>query len=265
MALTYPAAFVFVNAATAASITASSSLTLAPPSKLQTDHVGEKWRTETDTAYLTIALAANTTIDSIGLFGLSLTTAGITRVRCSLSDVSAQDGAVYDSGSVAGRVSAYYGNLVALMPASASVRYIRIDISEPGAAFVEAGFLMIGLKNQVTINFAFGASDAPIDPSVVTLAPFSGAEWIDQRQSYREWDFNFDFLNETERFGWVEDLDRLIGASKNIMMVRKCDSTNLGRDTLCGRVSNAPPTLNREGFISGGLAYSKAYKIKQRL
>lgn len=265
MALTNPAAFIFTNAAITASITASSSVTLAPPSKLQTDHVREKWRAETDTAYLTIALAANTTIDGIGLFGLNLTTAGITRVRCSLSDVSAQDGAVYDSGSAAGRVSAYYGNLVALMPAAASVRYIRIDLSEAGAAYIEAGFLMIGPKNQVGINFTFGASDAPIDPSIITVAPFSGAEWIDERPSYREWDFNFDTLNETERFGWVEDLDRMIGARKNVMVVRKCDSTSLGRDTLCGRIANAPPTLNREGFINGGLAYSKAYKIKQRL
>src|SRR5262245_6281247 len=104
MALTYPAAFVFENAADTASITASGSLPKCPPSMLQTQHVGQAWVVESDTAYLTIALADETTIDSIGLFGLNLSTAGITRIRVSLNDTSAQDGALYDSGSAVGRV-----------------------------------------------------------------------------------------------------------------------------------------------------------------
>jgi hypothetical protein len=123
---------------------------------------------------------------------------------------------------------------------------------------------MVGLRSQVNVNYAYGSSDTPIDPSIITTAR-SGADWSDDRTQYREWEFKFDFLDETERFGWVEDMDRLRGATKNVMMVRNCASSNLGRDTICGRITNAPPTLDREGFLNGGPAYSKAYKIKERL
>jgi hypothetical protein len=271
MSLTYPAAFCFSNAADTASITASSSLPLTPPSNLQTDHVGQKWRAETDTVSLTITLAAATTIDTMGLFGLKalssagvdLTSSFVTRMRASLTDTSAVDGAVYDSGSAAGRVSSYYNNLVCLMDGSASARYLRYDLSCAGAAYIEAGFTMIGLRNQVGINFAHGATDAPIDPSVVTTSR-SGADFIDQRNAYREWNFTFEALNETERYGWVADLDYLIGARKNVMVIRDPSSTNLGRDTLLGRITNAPPTATVQGFIAGGLVFSKTYNIKQR-
>lgn len=266
MALTYPAAFCFNNLAETASITASSSLPLCPPSRLQTQHVGQAWCTETDTAALTIALNGAATFDTIGLFGLgpSFSTSGVTRARASAFDTSAQDGALYDSGSAAGRVNSYYGNLVFLIDGAVTGGYIRIDLSQAGIARLLAGYLVIALRSQVQLNFVQGASDAPIDPSIITPSR-SGADWVDPRTTYREWDFNFDFLAETERMGWVEDMDRLRGATKNVMVIRNCASTNLGRDTLCGRITNAPPSLNREGFINGAPAYSKAFKIKQRL
>lgn len=264
MALTFPAAFVFQNAADTATITASGSLPKTPPSLLQNQHVGKAWVVESDTAHLTIALAAATSIDSIGLFGVNLTTAGFTRVRVSLSDTSAVDGALYDSASAAGRVSAYYKGLVALIDGPVSARYIRIDLSESGIARIMAGFLMIGLRNQVTINFSPGNSDQLIDPSIVTPAR-SGAEWIDERQASREWSFDFGSLSATERFGWVEDLRMLCGIRKNVMMVRDCSSSNLGRDTLCGRLTQSDPIVTREFFIGSDNAYSQAFKIRQRL
>lgn len=273
MSLTFPAALIFQNAADTATITASGSLVLTPPSLLQDQHVGRKWRVESDTAYLTLALAQATTIDSIGLFGVralnslgaDITSSMVTRVRVSLTDTSAVDGALYDSGSAAGRVSSYYGNLVALLNSSVSARYIRIDLSCTGAAIQEAGFLMNGLKNQVGINFAIGAQDTPVDPSIKTKSR-SGATWIDSRPKSRMWDFNFEFLTETERMGWVEDLNQLCGSSQNIMIVRDCSSSNLGRDTLCGLISEGAPVVSRDGYGSDGLPmYSKSYKIEQRL
>lgn len=265
MSLTYPAAFCFDNQAEAATITASNSLPLCPPSRLQTQHVGEAWCTETDSAYLTIALAGAASFDTIGLFGLNLDATAATQARVSLIDSSGQAGELYDSGSAIGRVSNYYGNLVFLIDGAVTGLYVRIDLSQTGIERILAGFLMIGLRNQVEINYTQGASDTPVDPSIITPSR-SGAEWVDQRTAYRQWEFNFDFLSQTERMGWIEDMDRLRGATKNVMMIRSCASDDLGRDTLCGRITNAPPSLNRDGFMSDGLpAYSKAYTIKQRL
>ncbi len=266
MALTFPAAFLGQNsnAAASATITASSSLPLTPPSRLQDQHTSVRWRTETDTAYLTVALASATIVDTFGLFGLNMTTAGVTRIRASLTDVSAVDGAVYDSGSSAGRVSTYYGNLVGLMPASASLRYVRFDLTEAGVAYLEAGFLMIGLRNQVTINYAPGAGDTPIDPSIKTKSR-SMATHIDPRNKSRKWNFNFEAFSETEAQGWVEGIDQVCGASQNIMVIRNCASSNLGRDTLCGLITTGAPTIATNFFIAGSNAYSKTYELETRL
>jgi len=266
MALTFPAAFLGQNgnAAASATITASASLSLAPPSRLQNQHTSVRWRAETDTASLTVALAAAITGDTFGLFGLNLTTLGITRIRASLTDTSAVDGAVYDSGSAAGRVSPYYGNLVGLMPTPASLRYVRFDLNEPGAAYIEAGFVMIGLRHQVTVNYAPGANDTPIDPSIKTVSR-SMATHIDQRNKSRKWSFNFESLSETEAFGWVEDLDQYCGASQNIMVIRNCASDNLGRDTMCGLITAGAPTVAASFFIDSTNGYSKSYELQTRL
>lgn len=264
MTLVSRAAFVFENAASDATITASSSLPKTPPSRLLTQHVGQAWCAETDTAYLTIALASAAAIDSIGLFGVNGTAAMVSRVRVSLTDASAQDGALYDSGSAIGRISDYYRNLVALMDSAEAARYIRIDLSEAGIARIMAGFLVIGLRNEVTFNFSAGATDTLVDPSVVTPAR-SGAEWIDQRRTSRDWGFNFESLTEAERFGWIEDMERLVGLHQNVMVIRKCDSADLGRDTLCGRITTADPVISRQGVFAGGGVYSKAFKVRERL
>ena len=264
MTLTYPAALAWDNAADTAVITASAAVIGAQAWRLQDPHIGRKWRAEADSVYLTVTLAADTEIDTIALFGLNLTTAGVTRVRVSLTDPSAQDGALYDSGAAAGRVSAYYGALVVLLDGVVTARYIRIDLSEAAVAYIEAGFLFVATRHQVGINFAYGASDTPVDPSIKTKSR-SGATHIDARPKYRVWDFSFEWLSEAERFGWVEDIDRMCGASRNIMVVRSCASTDLGRDVLCGLITEGAPVISRDGFIASGNAYSKSYRVEQRL
>jgi len=264
MALTYGAAFLFENAAATAAITASGALPLTPPARLQNPHTSVRWRAETDTAYITVALAAAVTLDTFGLFGLNLTTAGVTRVRASLTDPSAVDGAVYDSGSAAGRVSSYYGNLVALRDGAAPARYVRFDLSEAGKAYIEAGFVMIGLRHAPGFNFSIGAQDTPVDPSVKTTSR-SQATHIDLRNKSRKWNVTFDVVSEAERFGWVEDLDQLCGASQNVLMIRSCSSANLGRDSLCGLITAGAPTVARDGFLDGANTYTKAYELQTRL
>jgi hypothetical protein len=273
MALTYPAALLFQNAADTATITVPGSLPLTPPSRLQNQHTSVRCRVESDAMAITVALAAATTVDTFGAFGIEarssagvdLTSTAITRIRASLTDISAVDGAIYDSGSAAGRVHAYYRNLVGLRDGSALARYILYNISVAGAAYIEAGFVMDGLRNQVGINFAHGAGDTPVDPSIKTKSR-SMATHIDPRNKSRKWNFSFDFLRETEALGWVEDLDQLCGVSQNVMVIRNCASTNLGRDTLCGLLTQGAPTISRDGYMSDGLpARSKAYELETRL
>ena len=272
MSLTFPAAFCFQNAASTATITVPGALPLTPPSRLQNPHTSIRCRVESDTMAITVVLAGATTIDTFGLFGIEarstagvdITSSIVSRVRASLADVSALDGAVYDSGSAAGRVSAFYNNLACLRDGAASTLAIRYDLSAAGAAYIEAGYVVDGLRNQVAINFAPGASDTPIDLSIKTTSR-SGADYIDLRKKKRKWGFSFEGLKAVERFGWVEDMDQICGTSQNIMAIRDCSSTNLGRDTMCGLITTGAPTIARDGFLDGANLYSKTYEIEDRL
>jgi len=271
MALTFPAAFCFENAAATATITVPGSLPLTPPSRLLGPHTSRRCRVEADTMSITVALAAAVTADTFGLFGVaaassagvSLTSSIISRVRVSLTDASAQDGAVFDSGSAAGRVSAYYENLVCLRDGAASLKYIRYDLAAAGAAYLEAGLTVDGLRHQATINYAPGTTDTPVDPSIKVKARF-GATHVDARPKYRKWNFSFEALSETERFGWVEDLDQLCGTSQNVMMIRNCASDDLGRDTMCGLLTQGGPTVSQNFYIDADPGYSKSYEIEDR-
>lgn len=277
MTITYQAAFCFANAADTATFSVPGALPLTPPSLLQNPHTSIRCRVESDTMVITGVLGGATSIDTLGLFGiralsasgLDLTSSIVSRVRASLSDVSAVDGAVYDSGSAAGRVSAYYGGLVGLRDGFASALAVRFDLTAAGAAFVEAGFPVIGLRNQVTTNFAGGAADTPVDPSIKTVTR-SLATHVDDRTpngvTPRKWNFSFPHLTETERFGWVEDLDRLCGSRKNVMLIRNCASGNLGRDTMCGLITTGAPVVTADMFLQDGKrGYAKDYELSDRL
>ncbi len=87
---------------------------------------------------------------------------------------------------------------------------------------------------------------------------------IDPRPKRRKWDVNFEWVDETARFGWVEDLDQTCGSTRNVVLIRSCTSTNLGRDALLGVIGEGAPTISRDGFIGSAPAYSKAYSLEER-
>jgi hypothetical protein len=270
MSLTFPAAFVFNNFADSATITVAGALALTPPTRLQNQHTSVRCRVEAASMTILVDLGASTSVDSFGLFGIgsslfSTIATATTRVRASLTDVTGADGAVFDSGSAAGRVNTYFGNFVSLKDGVGSARYVLFNLAQTSATYLEAGFVVIGVRSQVGVNFAYGSSDIPVDPSIKTKSR-SMATHVDTRNKYRKWTFNFEFLSETERAGWVESLDFTCGASRNVMMIRKVDSSDLGRDTLCGLLTETTSSVTRSGFLSTTPdAYSKAYTIEQRL
>lgn len=272
MALTFEAAFCFQNAAETATFTVPGALTLTPPSRLRDPQPSVRCRVEADTMVITAALSSAVALDTLSLHGIralaadgtDMTAQIASQVRASLADTSAQDGAAFDSGSASGRVHPYYRNLVTLRDGAASIRYVRYDLSAPGAAIIEAGFSMLGLRNQVGINFQPGASDLAVDPSIRTKARM-GATHIDDRPDYRRWTFNFGALSETERFSWVEDMDRLCGVRRNILMIRNCASTNLGRDSMLGLLTESAPVVTESFFIDAANGYSKSYSLEDRI
>ncbi|KUL94330.1 hypothetical protein DK26_15065 [Bosea sp. WAO] len=248
------------NLADASAISASSFAQLTPPTMLQNPHVARKWRGTAGAAeHVTVDLGAVVTIDCVALMGVNLSEAGISRIRASSADSSALDGAAHDSGAASGRIDPRYPQLIHLLPAPVSARYLRIDLEEPAAAFVEAGRLFVGLTEQLRINFAYGWDRAWVDPSRVTKSR-GGQSYIDRADPYRLLNLTFGHLDEAQRYGLVEDIDRVCGKHTDILMLTDPTSPALARDSVWGRMEDVSP-VGQPTYAT----FSKTYRIEERL
>lgn len=265
MANPWNAAIAYLNLADKGAVRASSSVILAPPERLQNPHVARKWRSGDGGAQaLTLDLGVAQIMDTVALVGLNMTLGGTVRVRASLMDDTAQTGEAYDSGILTDVVDPAYAMLVHLMPSRVTARYVRVDMSEPTVSYIEAGRLFVGVRWQFAYNFGFGWSRGYVDRSRRTESR-GGQTYVDRDVSYRLVSIAFDAVTEAQRFGFVEEVDRVNGQRDDVLLITASNSTNLGRDSIWGLMSDLDPITQPAIWIDGAPAYAKAYKIQERL
>lgn len=248
------AALLYENLADDATIAVSSQLAAAAGALVQNVHVARKWRSESSGDWLLADLGAFMSLDTIAVMGLTATEY---RVRLSSSDPGGAAGDILDTGTLA--VDQAYAQAIALLDAPAAARYLRIDLANSGGSYVEAGRLVAGLRNRFEINFSFDWSIGYVDPSIVTKTR-GGQTQVSREQSYRQASLKFDFLRPTDRFGFVQEADRLNGIKDDVLFIFDEDSTALPRDTIWGRVVDLSPVS--QPFFD---VYSKDYRIEERL
>lgn len=263
-----PAAILYDNLADTATVTASSWVAAAPPATLQNEHVSRRWKGRLGASeYVLVDLGAATAIDTIALLGCqaivgdtqaNMTAAATTRVRVSTADAMGLAGDAYDSGLAAGRVRAAYGALVVHRPAPVTGRYVRIDLAQASAEAILAGRLVIGLRSAFAVNFGYGWSYGYADLSR-TKKSAGGQTYIERDDRYRVLNLNFEFVDPAERYGFVDEIDRINGLSRDILFVIDPASSEPDRDTLWGLMTDlSPPT---EPYLN---LFSKSYRIEER-
>ena len=245
-------------------LTATSNVIFMPVSELLTLHVGRKWRGSGGNAESVIVdLGSSQSLDTVAMMGLNLTTAGTTRVKMSNTDPAVTVGDVYDSTALIGEVDERFGYLIDLLPAPVSARYVRIDLEEPIADYIEAGRLFIGLRSVFgsdgNYNADYGWSYQWVDPSRIVKS-IAGQSFIDQRRSYRVFELSFSFMTETDRRGFVEEIDRANGRKIDVLAIVDPADANLGYVSVWGLLADlqaiTQPLFDR---------WSKSYRIEERL
>ena len=267
MATGQPTAIAFRNLAAdgSATILASSSLVLTPPSILQDPLIARKWRGRLgESEYLTIDLGSAQEIDTVLLRGLNLTAAGVTRLRISTADTSAQDGSAYDSGAAAARVDPVYATLLFLLTVPVTGRYIRLDLNEPGADYIEAGRLAVFKRHVLEFGISFGPNDRWIDRSGETESD-GGQDYIDEDVSRRCWTMSIPLMSETFANDVWDELDRTIGIRHDFLVIRNVNGANLGRDSLWGRRKQIAGITQPNAFVDEHGAFSTSFEIYERL
>lgn len=259
------AAIAYANLADGGTVRASSAGQLTPPSRLQNPHVARKWRGDNNPSeYLTVDLGDVHDVDTVAVMGLTLNAAGTIRVRASETDTSALMAEAYDSGPITGAVDPRYGMLVHLLPDVVRARYVRIDLEQPGATYIEAGRLFVGRRWQFAYNFSFGWGRGYVDLSTRTKSR-GGQTYVDPNVAYRTASLSFEVITEAQRLGFVDEVERLNGQRLDILLITNPSSENLGRDSIWGLLDDLDPITQPAVWVSGMPAYAKAYKISERL
>ena len=237
------AAVLYDNLADAAVVTASSWIASAPPALLKNAHVARRWCGRNGTnEYLLVDFGGLVTFDTIAAFGLqavigdsqiNMPATAISQIRASTVDSSGIAGDAYNSGVAAGRISNKFACLVQALATPVIARYVRIDLTEVSALALLAGRLVIGKRNRFGINFEYGwnAGYEDLSRSVVSAG---GQTFIEVDDTIRTLTLNFGFMSEADRYGFVEDMNRLNGTKKDVLFLIDPDSDDLARDSIWG-------------------------------
>jgi hypothetical protein len=237
------AALVLDNLALAGNVAASSQVLTMPASKLLTPHPSERWRSLSVSDYVVLDHGAGISADTIMIGGLTCSEAATVRLRLSSIDATGLAGDVLDTGSLANGHQSFdvdYGSFVLLLDSPLAWRYLRFDIADPGADYVEAGFVLEGLREGMLVNFTQGGSVQYVDRSRVSKSS-SGMSLVWHDNHYRQIDLSFPWVEEAQRYGLIERLDRACGRRNNLLLITEPDAPNLPRASFYGLMTDVTP------------------------
>jgi hypothetical protein len=257
------AAIVIDNNVDNATVGASSQALTMPVSNLQTPHPSERWRSLTNSDFFVVNKGAALTGDTVMICGLTCGPNATVRARLSSIDATGAAGDVLDTGLLASgdsRFDVEYGMFVCRLPQPAASQYLRFDISDPDATFVEAGCALDGLAEDFDINFSPGGTFQYVDLSRVSkVASGMTLTWDDV--TFRRIDLSFDWVTASQRYGVVERLDRVKGTKRNILLLTNPASDHLPRDTIYGLVTDQT-TIPFSAILE---FFSKELRIDERI
>jgi hypothetical protein len=260
MAINTNGALSWINAFDAAVLAASSEAAGLPIGNLQSGHLVTKWRSDGDlSVWWTADFGAAFPIDIVGIFGANSTAAATLHIR--LSSTDAHDGNLYDSGVVAMNravILRLRSQALLLLPSRVNARYLKIDLTDSGPAYLEAGIAWAGPLFQPARNFSYGQAPAVQDPSVTTPS-VGGQEYTDLRPKRMTDTFTFALLTEAEAQQAL-DLDAAVGTASNVLWVRNPGQPDMNQNAILGRMTALAPagsvTFNRR---------SRQFQIAERL
>lgn len=226
------------------------------------EHVLWRWFSSGSSTSILIDFGSSVSIDTIAIMALT----GVnptTRFRFSLTDPTGVAGEAFDSTAAAGRHSAAYMMCPYLRTSPSTGRYLLIDISEAGVSSIGAGRLFAGTRDVFTYNFAPGWGMTPVNRSRKEEGA-EGQTFVDRKNGYRQADLTFEWINEADRDGFVESIDKihnLTDGHLDMLWIKDVTSTN-PKDFIWGYQDGDRPVT--QPFTINDL-YAATYKIRQRL
>jgi len=175
--------------------------------------VRARWMPASASVY--IDLGASVPISCVALIGTSLSS--VASVRWRISDDAGFGVSDHDTGSLFALTTARInGNVVMIHPTSASGRYMRVDIDEPGAAYIDVGRIVAGPLWRTLRQVSYGAAEGRLILDRRDRNPHTGAEFaVPAVTNPRMATFTLPLVSDDEVVGeWRQMRDRLGGVGE---------------------------------------------------
>jgi hypothetical protein len=248
-----PGAFIYDNVAKRAVLTSAQANVLSMPlANLQDAQPRRRARLNAASATIDVDLLAALPVDCMALLSTTLSANATIRVR--LANVSSFATVLADTSIInAGAQDESQGNVVLVLPAPITARYLRIDLTDGAAAFMDVGLLVAGQLWRLQRGTAYGIREGRVMLDRRDRNPYTGAEFpVPAIVNPRFAAFTLPALSVAEARNQHRDLLRRLGASGDALWIAELGDSlaERNRRAIWGAV-NAPgeeASASRDSF-----------------
>jgi hypothetical protein len=212
-------------------LTATNQEPTLTVTNLQTPDVREVWRATGTSVAIRADFGSSIPWGGTALIRSNAKTGDTMRVGLSTSDATGLARDAYDTGTISAGADPIYGMLVHFPSTPKTGRHLRIDLTQ--SVPPEAGRWFAGPVWFTSRAFAYGWQPLWRDPSRRTES-LGQAIFIDRRYRQRGMRFSLVGLTEAEADNQVHELSRVNGISRDILICRNLQASNLGKATIWG-------------------------------
>lgn len=263
----------------AATLSASATAGSLPVSNLQEMDIQKVWRaTDASAAFLVIDLGAAKEINLIALLGHSGSSRSYARVRGAANEADLTADPDYDSGNLpmrshqsgydgtwaSGVADEEYGALDKNMflkwlgTDTETLRWLRIDLVDPNASYIDVGRLYVAKAWQPETNMDYSLAEGFIDDSP-TARTVGGVLAPVERKKRRWSEFTLSFATQDEIYDNAFEIERLRGSTKDVLYIHDPTATNhLQRRSIYGSMKGMQPIINHAFSL-----FSKSFRIEE--
>lgn len=227
-------AFGYQDRVEGGTLTASASLASQPVRNLQDPSLSPRiWIGQDNTEWVQCDFGVSRTIAMVGLFGYNGTATATKRIR--ISNNSDMSSPAIDTGTVNAGVDINFRALIHVLSTPAAGRYLRLDVVDAAISVTQAARFVAMSAFRPTRGFGIQLQRESQDSTRIQVSE-SGQSWVEQGVVRREWRLQFHALTDAEVDGEFNTIMRL-GRADDVLVVLNPDSTNLGRDSLLGLIT----------------------------
>jgi hypothetical protein len=215
-----PGAFLYDNVAKGAVlISTQANVPTMPLANLQDAQPRRRARLNAASAVIDVDLLAAQPVDCVALLSTTLSANATIRVR--LTNVSSFATVLTDTGSITAEAQdEAQGNVVLVLPAPITARYLRVDLTDGATAFMDIGLLVAGQLWRLQRGTAYGIREGRVMLDRRDRNPYTGAEFpVPAIVNPRFAAFTLPALSVAEARNQHRDLLRRLGAAGDALWI----------------------------------------------